>query len=154
MLTTDVTYFVRDIVPFVQALDAAARRRVIIGLWSVPQPMQGTDVYELIFGGPVESPPGHRELLAVLWDLGILPDVRVLPTPMRQNYVWRSEATPEQMIDRALRVVQGRGSVDLAQAQRLLEQHLSDLFVHDATGYRPHWPDTVRDLLITWEPGR
>jgi hypothetical protein len=61
VLTTEVTYFVRDIVPFIHALETAARRRVIIGLWSVPPPMQGSEVYELIFGGPVESPPGHHE---------------------------------------------------------------------------------------------
>jgi hypothetical protein len=154
VLTTDVTYFVPDIVPFVQALAAAARRRVIIGLWSVPTPTLGSDVYERIFGEPVESPPGHRELLAVLWDLGILPDVQALPTPMRQNYVWRPEPTREQMLGRALRVAERLGAVDPAQAQRLLDEHFDQLFVRDATGYRVRSPDTVRELLITWEPGR
>lgn len=37
-------------------------------------------------------------------------------------------------------------------ARGLLEAHFDELFMHDATGYRPHWPDTVRELLITWEP--
>ncbi|MBV9543753.1 MAG: class I SAM-dependent methyltransferase [Chloroflexi bacterium] len=55
VLTTHVTYFVRDIVPFVRALEAAARRRVLIGLWSVPPPHMGANVYELVFGGPFES---------------------------------------------------------------------------------------------------
>jgi len=152
VLTTQVTYFVREIGPFVHALEAAARRRVIIGLWSVPPPMQGADVYALIFGSPVESPPDHRELLAVLWELGILPDVRVLPMPMQQNYAWLPEPTREQMVARALRVVQWHGVVELAKAEQQLQDHFDDLFVHDATGYRPHWPNTVRELLITWEP--
>lgn len=154
VLTNDVTYFVPDIVPFVQALAAAARRRVIIGLSSVPTPMLGSEVYELIFGEPVESPPGHRELLPVLWDLGILPDVSVLPMPMRENFAWRAEPTRDQMVDRALWVVQRLGSADLARAQGLIEEHFDELFVHDATGYRVRSPDTVRELLITWEPGR
>lgn len=98
--------------------------------------------------------PGHRELLAVLWDLRILPELRVLPMPMRQNYAWLPEPTREQIMGRALRVVQWHGNVDLAQAQGLLEAHFDDLFVHDAMGYRPHWPDTVREWLITWEPSR
>ena len=33
-LTCDVTYFVRDIVPFVEKMQSAARRRVIILVWS------------------------------------------------------------------------------------------------------------------------
>jgi len=152
VLTTEVTYFVRDIVPFIRALEMAARRRVMIGLWSVPPPLQGSAVYELVFGGPVESPPGHRELLAVLWELGILPEVRVLPRPMRQNYAWSPEATREQMVGRALRVAQWHGSVEPARTRRLLVEHFDELFVHDATGYQPHWPETVRELLITWEP--
>jgi hypothetical protein len=154
VLTNDVTYSVRDIVPFVQALAAAARRRVMIGLWSVPTPMLGAEVYELIFGERVESPPGHRELLPVLWDLGILPDVSVLPMPMRQNFAWRPEPTREQMLDRALWVVERLGRVDLARAQDLIHEHFDELFVRDATGYRVRSPDTVRELLITWEPGR
>jgi SAM-dependent methyltransferase len=153
-LTTHVTYFVPDIVPFVQTLEAAARRRIIISLWSVPPPMLGSAVGELVFGGPVESPPGHRELLPVLWDMGILPEVRVLPMPMRQNYVWSSQPIREQMVDRALQVLQRQGPVDQVRARGLIEAHFEELFVQDATGYRPHWPDTVREMFITWEPRR
>jgi SAM-dependent methyltransferase len=154
VLTTQVTYFVPDIVPFVRALETAARRRVIIGLWSVPPPLQGSAIYELVFGGPVEAPPGHRELLAVLWDLDILPEVRVLPLPMRLTYAWLPQSTRKQMVDWALRVVQWQGTVDPGQARRLIEAHFDELFVQDATGYHPHWPETVRELLLTWEPRR
>ena len=35
-LVSSVTYFVRDIVPFVRKLEAASRRRVIILVWSEP----------------------------------------------------------------------------------------------------------------------
>ncbi len=40
-----VTYFVRDIVPFVEKLAAAARRRVMITLWSVPPPCRGAPLF-------------------------------------------------------------------------------------------------------------
>ena len=36
-----VTYFVRDVVPFVEKLVAAARRRVMITLWNEPPPCRG-----------------------------------------------------------------------------------------------------------------
>src|SRR5439155_16774937 len=62
------------------------------GTSASPDTMQGSAVYELVFGEPVESPPGHRELLPVLWDLDILPEVRVLPLPMRQTWAWPAPA--------------------------------------------------------------
>jgi hypothetical protein len=64
------------------------------------------------------------------------------------------ESTREQMLGRALRVAERLGTADPALAQRLLDEHFDQLFVPHATGYRPRWPDTVRELLITWEPGR
>jgi SAM-dependent methyltransferase len=154
VLTTHVTYFVADIVPFVRALERAARRRVIIGIWSVPPPLLGSAVYELLFGGPVEPPPGHRELLPVLWDLDLLPEVRVLPLPMRQNYAWVPQPTREQMVGRALRAAAWQGPIDPERARGLIEARFDELFVRDERGYRPAWPDTVRELLITWEPRR
>jgi SAM-dependent methyltransferase len=154
VLTTHVTYFVADIVPFVQALERAARRRVIIDIWSVPPPMLGSAVYELLFGGPVEPPPGQRELLPVLWDMGLLPEVRVLPLPMRQNYAWVPQPTREQMVERAVRVAGWQGPVDPERARGLIESRFPRLFVRGERGYRPVWPDTVRELLITWEPRR
>jgi FkbM family methyltransferase len=155
VLTTHVTYFVADIVPFVRALERAARRRVIIDIWSVPPAMLGSAVSELVFGGPVEPPPGHRELLPVLWDMGLLPEVRVLPLPMRQNYAWAPEPTRERMVERAMRVVGWLGPVDPARARGLIESRFDELFERDDKGYRPAgWPDTVRELLITWQPRR
>jgi len=152
LLTTHVTYFVEDIVPFLTALDRLARRRVIVSIWSVPPPMMGSAVYELVYGVPTEAPPGHRELLPVLWDMDITPDVHVLPTPMRQNYVWQPQPTREQTLERSVQVLQWQGHVDVARARGLIDQHFDELFVHTRGGYLPHWPDNVREMLITWEP--
>jgi SAM-dependent methyltransferase len=154
VLATQVTYFVRDIVPFIQHLDAAARRRVIIGIWSVPPPVQGAAIYELMFGGPFVGPPGHRELLPVLWDLGILPDVRVLPMPMRWTFAWPPQSTREQMMDWAVRYIVSLGAVAESDARAQISAHFDELFVWDVDGYGPHWPADVREMLITWEPRR
>ena len=81
VLTCDVTYFVRDIVPFVDKMQAAARRRVMIVVWDEPPPNRGGNLFRRVYGEPLAPMPGHRELLPVLWDMGILPDVRVLPAP-------------------------------------------------------------------------
>jgi SAM-dependent methyltransferase len=150
VLTTRVTYFVADIVPFVRAMERAARRRVIISIWSVPPPVMGARAYELVYGVPMEAPPAHRELLPVLWDMGLLLDVHVLPTPMRQNYVWFPQPTREQMLDRAVQVLEWQGHVDSDRARMLLDEHFDELFVRGRAGYSPDWPEDVRELLITW----
>jgi SAM-dependent methyltransferase len=152
VLTTHVTYFVPEIVPFLQALESAARRRVIISVWSVPPPMQGVEVYAEIFGGEIQPPPGHRELLAVLWDMGILPDVRVLPLQMQQTYSWRPQPTREAMVEHAVEAAQHHGRLDPLDARSKIEANFDKLFAPSERGYFVRWPSTVREMLITWAP--
>lgn len=146
VLTCNVTYFVRDIVPFVQAMTAAARRRVMITVWSVPPPSQDAALFRLITGEEEEAVPGHRELLAVLWELGILPDVRVLPSPLR---AWdERQAGREAAIDWAV------DRLPLAKSERgraAVSASFEQLFAPDADGFRPLWRPAVRELLVTWE---
>ena len=78
-LTANVTYSVRDIVHFITKLVSAARRRVMITVWSVANPNQNAALFHLVYGEEPVALPGYRELLPVLWELDILPDVHVLP---------------------------------------------------------------------------
>src|SRR2546429_7874140 len=78
-LTANVTYFVGDSVPFIEKLATAARRRVMITVWSVANPNQSAPLFPLVYGEEQVAAPGHRELLPVLWELGLLPEVHVLP---------------------------------------------------------------------------
>jgi hypothetical protein len=154
VLATDVTYFVRDIVPFIRGLEAAAQRRVIISIWSVPPPVQGAAVYELLFGEPLVWLPGHRELMPVLWDMGILPDIVVLPVPMALTFAWPPQATREAMVAWAVQRAQALGEIDEAEARAQVAAHFEELFVGGTNGYAPHWPPDVREILIAWEPQR
>ena len=75
-LAASVTYFVHDIVPLHRENGRRLRRRVLITLWSVPSPNQSAPPsFRLVYGEEQAPAPGHRELLPVLWDMGILPDV-------------------------------------------------------------------------------
>jgi SAM-dependent methyltransferase len=154
VITTHVTYFVQDIVPFIRALERAARRRVIISIWSVPPPVMGSDVYSLVFGPPFEPPPSYRELLPVLWDLGILPEVRVLPTPMRQNYAWQPRPTRTATLDRAVEVLGWQRQLDSSATRTLIDNHFDELFTQTRNGFHVRWPETVRELLLTWQTTR
>ena len=51
VITADVTYFVREIVPFLQKLAATAGRRVIIAVWSIPPPNRSIRLFRLVHGG-------------------------------------------------------------------------------------------------------
>src|SRR5215831_12215721 len=80
-LVNHVTYMTREIVPFIKKLEQAGRRRVLITVNSVPGPSFQRVLYQLVHGEAEEVVPGHVELINVIWELGILPDIRVLPHP-------------------------------------------------------------------------
>jgi SAM-dependent methyltransferase len=146
VLCMNVTHFVRDIVPFVAKLHAAARRRVIIGVWSVPPPAMDGALFRLVYGEDEVMPPGHRELLPVLWEMGLLPDVRVLPSPMREG--GGIPRTREEAMAWALLRLRGG---DEARARAVVEAHFDELFTRDESGFRPTWRPPARELLLTWE---
>lgn len=146
--SADVTYFVADIVPFIQGLEDAARRRVILNLWSQPPPNRRAPAFKLVYGEDPEASPGHTQLLPVLWEMGILPDIRVMP----QAAWWESEeiATRDDAVEVAL-----EGSwlepQDLDRARSVIDTHFDELYTTTAHGYRPLWREGMRELLITWE---
>src|SRR5712692_8550695 len=79
-MTAAETYAARiDIVRFITKLASAARRWVMITVWSVANPNQSAPLFHLVYGEEPVAVPGYRELLPVVWELGILPDVHVLP---------------------------------------------------------------------------
>lgn len=145
VMLANVTYMVRDIVPFVEALAATARRRVIISVWSIAPPNHGAAVFELLHGEAQRPAPSFRELLPVIWDLGILPDVQVLPDPFRRG--GDRPATREVAIRLALR----RASAEDSPTTRaIVEAHFDSLFTHVPEGFIPKWEPSVREMLITW----
>lgn len=145
-LAANVTYFVRDIVPFVRGLEAAARRRVMITVWSVPPPSQDAALFRLVWGEEQERAPGHQDLLPVLWDLGILPDVRVLPNPFRDAPLPSSR---DEAIEWALtRIREGHRE----RVRATVEANFDTLFAPAGGRLRPLWRLDVREMIITWEP--
>ena len=146
--SADVTYFVADIVPFIQGLEDASRRRVILNLWSQPPPNRRAQTFELVYGEAHELSPGHTHLLPVLWEMGILPDIRVMPLlPWweRHEIATRDEAV-EAALDGSWLRSEGRD-----HARRIIESHFDELFATTPQGFRPLWLPGMRELLITWE---
>jgi hypothetical protein len=150
--SANVVYYIADIVPFVAKLTAASRRRVMIVMHSVPPRNVGVELYRYIYGHDRPLDPGYQELLPVLWEMGLLPDVRVLgPSDFiaeREQY-----ANPDSAIAAVL--PKHFDPEPLARARRTLEDHFDELFVPAPEGgYRRRPNGSSRVLLLTWESNR
>src|SRR5215471_1059277 len=156
-LVNHVTYFTREIVPFIKKLERAGRRRVLITVNSPPPPSWHRILYHLVHGEPEEVVPGHVELVNVLWELGLLPDVRVLPLYTAAPIV--PAPTREAAIVGAVARFGGDQwtfwplGADLEQRLRhLLETRFAELFAAGPDGFTPRWITPGREILITWQP--
>lgn len=152
----NVTYFVRDIDRFVARLEASARRRVIVTMWSVPNPMHNAKLFNMVYGEAQAVIPGHTHLLPALWDLGILPDVRFLPQVTTIDGVIQLPAYPQTKEDAVGMALEG---IWLAPQHRdrgeaVVREHFAELFQQEREGFIPTWLPDVRQVLITWEVGQ
>jgi SAM-dependent methyltransferase len=153
-LVNHVAYLTRDIATFVEKLEAAASRRVVMTVGSPPPPSRNRPVFQVCYDEPSERVPGHRELVNVLWELGIEPDVLMLPvTPSTLAAV----ESHEQAIKLALDQLRGHQwafwplAPELErQARQRIEAHFGDLFEQAPEGFRPRWASPAREVLITW----
>ncbi len=110
---------------------------------------QDTGLFRVVFDEDLQTAPAFRELLPVLWEMDIFPDVRLLPPTAR-----REEALPgsrEELIQWALQLMPTDASPDGA---RRIEARFQELFAETPNGFRPVWRPKVRDLLLSWEPER
>jgi len=148
----------REIVPFIKKLEQAGRRRVLITVNSVPGPSIQRVLYQLVHGEAEEVVPGHVELINVIWELGILPDIRVLPQP---TVPFTPAASRDAAIAGAISRFPGEQwgwwglEPDLEHRLRsILEARFDELFTAGPEGFIPRYVAPGREILITWEPGR
>ncbi|MBQ10350.1 MAG: hypothetical protein CMJ45_02235 [Planctomyces sp.] len=149
VFTSDVIYFVRDIFEFVRRLEAAAQRRVIIAVWSEPPPYRNAELFRLIYGEDQAPISGQAEMLAALWEMGILPDVKVLP-----EIPWWETEFPKTK-EESIQVILAGSWLDPSDHQRArstIEPRFDDLFDASPEGYQPRWRKPMKEVLITWEP--
>ena len=144
VVTADVTYFITEIVPFIGAMHEAARRRVAILTWTVPPPNVDQRLFELGFGEQQSLSPGYQELLRVIWELGVVPDVLVLDDP----YHW-PERLPTNDEDALRFACEQLGARDAGTVAARLRPHIGALFNRDL-GYLPTWRPPSKAMLITW----
>ncbi len=146
VLAAHVTYYVPQIVPFIQKLESAARRRVILDVLTVPPPNQVADFFRLVYRDEYAPVPDSADLLAVLNEMGVAPQVNDLGLPIRgQLPRTREEAISAEVGLGWLR----RDDIDLGR--RLLDEHFDELFVEIPQGFARRKAIGARELLITWD---
>jgi hypothetical protein len=150
--SANVVYYIADIVPFVAKLNAASRRRVMIVMHSVPPLNVGANLFRYLHGRDQALDPGHRELLPVLWDMGLLPEVRVLGM---SDFIFERERYADREAAMSAVLPTNLDGDALKMACHAVAQHYDELFVPNPEGgYRRRPNGGSRVLLITWETNR
>jgi SAM-dependent methyltransferase len=146
-LVVNVTYFVRDVVPFIEKLVAASRERVIIATSITPPPDQTARLFQLLHGEPPSPVPSYRQLLPVLWEMGIVPDVRILHEA-RASALGGVHASRDAALD-ALRDRRW-DDAKWTSMRAMFEAHFDELFEAFGGGYRRRLSGDPRMILVTW----
>ena len=157
-LVNHVTYLTGEIVPFLQALDIAASRRVLLTVNDPPPPSRHHKLYQLLHREAEEIVPGHAELVAVLRQMGHTPEMRHLPDPaVRQP----PSPTREAAIHSAINFAAGSqwawwplGETLTTRLRQVLESRFGELFEETPNGFHPTWVSPGHEVLITWTPGQ
>lgn len=153
---SNVTYFVRDIDRFTANLQAAARRRVIVTMWSVANPMHNAPLFKMVYGEDQATVPGHAQLLPALWEMGILPDVRFLPHGTHFDGVRQPPSFPQNKEDAVEMALAGVWLVPQhrERADKVVRDNFDKLFEQSPEGFVPLWLPDAQQVLITWETGK
>jgi SAM-dependent methyltransferase len=78
VLCANVVYGVKNIAPFLTKLDEKAREQVVLVAWMDAPPSIFSPLWKAVHGEERIELPALPELLPVLWDLGIFPNVEML----------------------------------------------------------------------------
>ncbi len=158
-LVNHVTYLTRAIVPFIEKLERAGSRRVILTVNAPPPPSWNRVLFQLVHGEAEEVVPGHAELMNVLWEMGRLPDLTMLLSP-NVRYIAPLPSRTAALAFAVQRVAAEQwahwpvAAAFEARTRATVEQHFDDLYAHGAAGFTPRWISMGREVLITWQPGK
>lgn len=155
-LVAHVTYFVAQIVPFIDTLNAATRRRVLIDVRSVPPPNQVAELFRMARGEAMMLVPGHEELLAVLKEMGIAAEL-IDVGPALLPATAPAGKTPGDAIRIEVGGAVRAGWLKDDEKDRLgglIDERFAELFAETNEGFRRRNALAARELLITWETGQ
>ena len=141
-----VVFFVREIGPFIDAMERHARERciVVVTKYSAGKP-QSLDLWAQVHGEPYQLGPAVREFIPALLARGTVPDVRLIGMTC---------AVPERMesLDEAVTLNRRRFLVTEGSVQEVrLREGLEQLYGH-ADGSVGPIPWDNEYFIVSWSP--
>jgi hypothetical protein len=146
VLCVQVLYTVKDIVPFVRKLEAHAREKVLVVLFENPPQFQAHSLWPGVHGQERLKLPSLRELMQVLWEMDIYPDLEMLPPQESRGFESRERAL--QQLRPRLMVAPG------SDGERRLGEALADMLVDVGGRLRIEGSPPMRPGLVWWRPER
>ena len=95
VICSHVLYGVSDVVPFVEKLERAARERVFVMLREGPVPHPANVLRDRMAGGPLPPITKFSDLLMVLIQMGVRPDVTFVRYPVVNRYASFEDAVAD-----------------------------------------------------------
>lgn len=146
VLCVQVLYTVKDIVPFVRKLEGHAGEKVLVVLYENPPQFQAHPLWPGVHGQERLKLPCLRELMQVLWEMGIYPDLEML-TPQEPRGFESRERALQQMRPRLL-VAPG------SDGERRLGEVLADMLEEVDGRFEIRGVPPFRPALVWWRPLR
>jgi 2-polyprenyl-3-methyl-5-hydroxy-6-metoxy-1,4-benzoquinol methylase len=148
VLCANVVYGVANIEPFVRKLESHARERVAILLFMDAPLSRMSPIWQAVHGEKRIDMPALPELLPVLWEMGIYPNVEMLSTPAGGTRYMPNVETALAMARHFLYVKEG------SEKDHRLREIIGDFVVEAPQGV------TMRDAsqrpqgLVWWRPSQ
>ncbi len=144
VICSHVLYPIADVVPFVRKLAASAKRRVFVYLRVDPLPTD-MGLWSEFHGVPLQLQPTHMDLVNVLVQLGIVPDVEIGD----HRFTW-TFATVEEAVAQVGNSLCLREDDDAASAK--LRSLLGQRLVAWPNGRLGPKIGLARSAIISWAP--
>lgn len=140
-LCSHVVYGIADIEPFMAKLSTHARRVIMLSYIRAPQ--SGiAPLWEPVYGERRIDLPGLPELVNVLWEMEIHPNVRMLTPLAPQTF---------ESVESAVEDLAGRLWISDPAARRRLEDRIEDYLDPVEHGYRMRGVRPMRMGVIWWD---
>ena len=141
-LCSHVVYGVADIEPFLQKLTDHARRRVIM-LSFIRSPQSWiAPLWEPVYGERRIDLPGLPELVNVLWEMEIHPNIKMLTPSAPQTF---------ESVEDAVENLAGRLWISDPAARRRLENSIEDHLEPVDGDYRIRGVPPIRQGMVWWD---
>jgi SAM-dependent methyltransferase len=141
VICSHVLYPVAEIEPFLRKLDDSARRYCFLWLHGEQVALESLGLWERFYGEPRARQPTFRDVVSVLWQMGLRPNVEMSEIP--ESWSWGSMDEAAQAFREHLPIPE-----DEATEARLRQELAAVLVEREERLYLPK--TTYRSAIVWW----